>query len=77
MLDIFCGTGIERSADDSMRGNSLEIGFDSREFPALTAYSAAASVSKGTESGSGGTGALDNIKTLGPKTPKPHTCAVL
>ena len=42
-------------------------GFGRREFPALTAYIEAASLSssKVTESGSGGTGALDNTKTVG------------
>ena len=51
-----------------MRNNSLEIGFDSREFPALTKYIAAASASvsdSSTKSGSGGKEALDQNKTVG------------
>ena len=42
-------------------------GLDDKQFPALTAYIAAASVSssRGTESGSGGTGTLDQSKTVG------------
>ena len=42
-------------------------GFDDKQFPALTAYIAAASVSssRSTESDSGGTGALDQSKTVG------------
>ena len=47
--------------------NCVFEGFDDKQFPALSAYITAASASsiRGTESGSGGTGALDRSKTVG------------